>query len=242
MEEEATEEAVTATEEGVTATEEATEEAVSTVTLSAVIEAVIISHIMALAGTILLDDALLPTAAMVGLAAMLPGVALGAIAISPTQVQAAALPVADSRRGAGWPTASLLVNIFMASAISVEPASTETLSVTDRVGTAGVAVSGGRVGTTGAQGGEVGPGRYSGHSSSATSSPSHSGRMLTTIRSGPSARISFSPAFSRLGRITGSAIGMVPITTGTGGSRISTPVDILVPATITVAPTMSRSL
>ena len=135
-----------------------------------------------------------------------------------------------------------LVNIFMASAISVEPASTETLSVTDRVGTAGVAVSGGRVGTTGAQAGEVGPGQYSGHSSSATSSPSHSGRMLTTIRSGPSAPISFSPAFSRLGRITGSAIGMVPITTGTGGSRISTPVDILVPATITVAPTMSRSL
>jgi hypothetical protein len=81
MEEEAMEEA---TEEGVTATEEATEEVVSTVTLSAVIEAVIISHIMALAGTILLDDALLPTAAMVGPATMLPGMALGAIAISPT--------------------------------------------------------------------------------------------------------------------------------------------------------------
>ena len=75
-----------ATEEGVTVTGEATEEAASTVTLSAVIEAVIISHIMALAGTILLGDALLPTAAMVGLATVLPGMALGAIAISPTQV------------------------------------------------------------------------------------------------------------------------------------------------------------
>src|SRR6185437_13340248 len=97
--------------------------AASTVTLSAVIEAVIISHIMVLAGTILLDDALPPTAAMVGLATMLPGTALGAIAISPTQVQATALPVADSRRGAGWPTTNLLLSIFMASTISVEPAS-----------------------------------------------------------------------------------------------------------------------
>jgi hypothetical protein len=67
-----------ATEEAVTATEEAA----CTVTLSAVIEAVIISHIMALAGTISLDDVLLHTAAMVGLATVLPGMALGAIAVS----------------------------------------------------------------------------------------------------------------------------------------------------------------
>ncbi len=66
-----------ATEEGVTATEEAA------VTLSAVIEGVIISPVMPLAGTVLLDDALLPTVAMAGLVTMLPGMALGDMALSP---------------------------------------------------------------------------------------------------------------------------------------------------------------
>ena len=75
MEAEAMEEA---TEGAVTATEEAA----CTVTLSAVIEAVIILHIMALAGTILLDDVLLRTAAMVGRATILPAMALGAIGVS----------------------------------------------------------------------------------------------------------------------------------------------------------------
>ena len=79
MEAEAMEEA---TEGAVTATEEATEGAACTVTLLAVIEVVIILHIMALAGTILLDDVLLRTAAMVGLATILPDMALGAIAVS----------------------------------------------------------------------------------------------------------------------------------------------------------------